>query len=162
MTPMTVFSGLAAALVALSPAAAFVEVTTVAKVAEVAEVTAHSETAARSPAAAFPEAASPVVGAPAAQPESPIDINTASAEELTQLPRVGPATAKKIVAWREENGPFTSTKELLNVDGIGERTYELIEPHVTVGGSGDSAGSAASAASAAAGAPPVASAALAD
>ena len=141
MTPMTVFSGLAAALIALSPAAAF------------AEVTAYSETAARSPVAAFPEAASPVAVAPAAQPESPIDINTASAEELTQLPRVGPATAKKIVAWREENGPFTSTKELLNVDGIGERTYELIEPHVTVGSSGDSA---------AAGAPPVAAAALAD
>ena len=135
MTPRTVFSGLAAALMALSPTVAFAEVAAIA------------------PAAVLAATASPAVEAPVAQPESPIDINTASAEELTQLPRVGPATAKKIVAWREENGPFTSTKELLNVDGIGERTYELIEPHVTVGSSGDSA---------AAGAPPVAAAALAD
>lgn len=76
------------------------------------------------------------VGASAAQPDTPIDINTASAEELTELPRVGKATAAKIVAWREENGPFTRTDELLNVEGIGEKTFQLIESHVTVGDSG--------------------------
>lgn len=76
------------------------------------------------------------VGAFAAQPDTPIDINSASVEELTELPRVGKATAAKIVAWREENGPFTSARELLNVEGIGEKTFEKIEPHVTVGGSG--------------------------
>lgn len=76
------------------------------------------------------------VGVAAAQPDTPIDINSASAEELTELPRVGKATAAKIVAWREENGPFTQTRELLNVEGIGEKTFELIRPHVTVGDSG--------------------------
>lgn len=115
MTPMTVLSGLAAALIALSPLGL-------------------------SPAAVSAGASSetgPAVEASPAQPESPIDINTASVEELTQLPRVGEVTAERIVAWREENGPFKSKEELMNVDGIGERTYELIEPHVTVGSSGD-------------------------
>lgn len=133
MTPRTVFSGLAAALIALAPAAAF---------AAAASVT---------PAVALP-AAAPAVEAAPAQPESPIDINTASAEELTQLPGVGTVTAAKIVDWREENGSFKTTRELINVDGIGEATYEKIEPHVTVGSAGGSA------ASAAAGAPPVAAA----
>ncbi len=138
MTPRTVLSGLAAALIALSPAAAF---------AEAAAVTPPAfSSPAFSPVAAAPAAVPAVERAPA-QPESPIDINTASAEELTQLPRVGPAIAAKIVAWREENGPFKTTRELLNVDGIGERTYELIEPHVTVGSAGGSAASAAAGAS---------------
>ena len=139
MTPRTVLSGLAAALIALAPAAAF---------AEAAAVTpaAFSPAAAHSPVAAV-TAAAPAVEAPGAQPESPIDINTASAEELTQLPRVGKVTAERIVAWREENGPFKTTRDLINVDGIGERTYELIEPHVTVGSAGGSAASAATGAS---------------
>ena len=81
-------------------------------------------------AAAFVALALPGVAAP--QPEKPININTATAEELTQLPRIGPVTAARIVEWREENGPFSSTEELLNVQGVGERTYERIEPHVTV------------------------------
>lgn len=70
--------------------------------------------------------------APAAQPEEPIDINTATAEKLTELPRIGTVTAARIVAWREENGPFTRIEELLNVQGIGERTFERIRPHVKV------------------------------
>ncbi len=68
----------------------------------------------------------------AAQPEEPININTASAEELMELPRVGEVTAARIIAWREENGPFAEIEELLNVQGIGERTFERIRPHVTV------------------------------
>ena len=71
--------------------------------------------------------------AAAAQPEEPININTAGAEELTELPRIGEITAARIVAWREENGPFTSIEELMNVQGIGERTFERIRPHVTLG-----------------------------
>lgn len=76
------------------------------------------------------------VGAAAAEPDTPIDINSASVEELTELPRVGKVTAAKIVAWREENGPFTSTDELLNVEGIGEKILQQIESLVTVGDSG--------------------------
>lgn len=77
--------------------------------------------------------ASAMLGVSAMQPEEPININTATAEELTELPRIGEVTAARIVKWREENGPFTSTEELMNVQGIGERVYERIRPHVTVG-----------------------------
>ena len=77
--------------------------------------------------------ASAMPGVSAAQPEEPININTATAEELTELPRIGDVTAARIVKWREENGPFTTTDELMNVQGIGERVYERIRPHVTVG-----------------------------
>ena len=69
----------------------------------------------------------------AVQPDEPININTATAEELVELPRIGEVTAARIVAWREENGPFSRTEELMNVQGIGERVYERIKPHVTVG-----------------------------
>lgn len=77
--------------------------------------------------------ASAMLGVSAMQPEEPININTATAEELTELPRIGEVTAERIVKWREENGPFASTEELMNVQGIGERVYERIRPHVTVG-----------------------------
>lgn len=69
----------------------------------------------------------------AAQPEEPINVNTATVEELTELPRIGEVTATRIVKWREENGPFSTTEELMNVQGIGERLYERIRPYVTVG-----------------------------
>lgn len=78
-------------------------------------------------------AASAVLALSAIQPDEPININTATVEELTELPRIGEVTATRIVKWREENGPFASTDELMNVQGIGERTYERIRPHVTVG-----------------------------
>ncbi len=74
------------------------------------------------------------LGAHALQPEQPININTATAEELEELPRVGKATAARIIEWRDENGPFSRVEELLNIQGIGERTFERIKPHVTVGG----------------------------
>ena len=77
--------------------------------------------------------ATAMVGVSAMQPEQPININTATAEELTVLPRIGEVTAARIVKWREENGPFAKTEELMNVQGIGERLYERIRPHVTVG-----------------------------
>ena len=76
--------------------------------------------------------ASAMLAVPAVQPEEPININTATADELTELPRIGEVTAARIVKWREENGPFSSTEELMNVQGIGERIYETIRPHVTV------------------------------
>lgn len=77
--------------------------------------------------------ATAMLGVSAMQPEEPININTATAEELTELPRIGKVTAARIVAWREENGPFAEIEELLNVQGIGERTFERVRPHVTVG-----------------------------
>lgn len=82
-------------------------------------------------------AASAMLAVSAAQPEEPIDINTATVEQLTELPRIGEVTATRIVEWREENGLFSSTEELMNVQGIGERVYERIRPYVTVEKSGE-------------------------
>jgi len=61
-----------------------------------------------------------------------ININTASVEELTQLKRVGPRYAEKIVAFRDENGPFKTVEELVNVPGIGPKTLEVNKGLITV------------------------------
>ena len=69
------------------------------------------------------------------EPAYPININTASAEELAYLPGVGPVLAERIVAWRENNGgSFASAADLLNVEGIGPVRLEEILPYITVGG----------------------------
>ena len=61
-----------------------------------------------------------------------VNINTATAEELDTLPGVGPVTAQKILDWRGSNGAFTSVDELLEIDGIGEKTLADLAPHVTL------------------------------
>ena len=53
-----------------------------------------------------------------------ININKASAEELTQLQGVGPKYAAKIVEYREQNGPFASPEDLMKIPGIGPATFE--------------------------------------
>lgn len=62
-----------------------------------------------------------------------ININTASATELEELSGVGPVTAGAIIDWRTSNGRFQSVDQLLEVDGIGEKTLAQLAPHVTVG-----------------------------
>ena len=62
-----------------------------------------------------------------------ININTATAAELTSLPGIGEAKAKKIVAYRETNGNFGSIEEIKNVSGIGDATFENIKSYITVG-----------------------------
>jgi competence protein ComEA len=57
-------------------------------------------------------------------------INSATAEELDTLPGVGPALAKKIIAYRDAHGPFTSVDQLSNVSGIGPSKLEQIKPLV--------------------------------
>jgi competence protein ComEA len=66
-------------------------------------------------------------------PAAPIDINTATAEELDALPGVGPSTAAAIVAYRQEHRRFASVDELQEVKGIGPAKFEALEPMVTVG-----------------------------
>ena len=53
-----------------------------------------------------------------------ININTASAEELTRLKGIGPSHAAKIVAYREENGPFKTPEDVIKVPGIGQKTFD--------------------------------------
>ncbi|ANM32075.1 hypothetical protein ABI59_04305 [Acidobacteria bacterium Mor1] len=62
-----------------------------------------------------------------------IDLNKASAEQLVTLPGVGPAIAKRIVAFREENGPFKRVEDLLKVRGVGEKSFQKIKGRVRVG-----------------------------
>jgi competence protein ComEA len=59
-----------------------------------------------------------------------INVNTATAEELTALPGIGQVTAEAIIAYREENGPFTSLADLDEVSGIGPATLENIAAQV--------------------------------
>ncbi|GAA1487585.1 ComEA family DNA-binding protein [Brachybacterium sacelli] len=62
----------------------------------------------------------------------PIDLNSASAAELEELPGVGPAIAQRIVEHREKNGPFASVDDLLEVSGIGPATLEEIRAQAAV------------------------------
>lgn len=71
-------------------------------------------------------------------PGFPVDLNTATVEELTVLPGIGPATARRIVKAREKNGGFVSVDDLLKVKWIGRVKLETLRPLVTVGGGGRS------------------------
>lgn len=61
-----------------------------------------------------------------------VNLNTADAAALEELPGVGPVTAEKIISWRGEHGPFTAIEELLDVDGIGPKTLAEVAPHATL------------------------------
>ncbi len=61
-----------------------------------------------------------------------MNINTADAEMLQRLPRIGPALAGRIIAYRREIGPFTSINQVVNVRGIGEKTLEKMAPWIYV------------------------------
>jgi competence protein ComEA len=60
-----------------------------------------------------------------------VDLNTASIAELTELPGIGPAKAKAIIAHREQS-PFAKPEDLRNVKGIGDALYERVKDQVTV------------------------------
>ena len=62
-----------------------------------------------------------------------IDLNQASAVQLESLPGVGEVTAARIVEYRQENGGFKKIEELMNVRGIGDRSFLRLRPLVTVG-----------------------------
>lgn len=59
-----------------------------------------------------------------------ISINTASWEEISLLPGIGPVKAKAIVSFRGENGPFAGAEDLTAVDGIGEKTVSTIAEYL--------------------------------
>jgi competence protein ComEA len=61
-----------------------------------------------------------------------VNINTASESDLETLPRVGPAMAKRIIAWRQDNGRFATVEDLMSVTGIGEKTFAELKDLVTV------------------------------
>lgn len=65
-------------------------------------------------------------------PQGMVSLNTADLAALQTLPGVGPALAKRIITWREQHGGFVSIEQLLNVSGIGEKTFEQLRELVTV------------------------------
>ena len=63
-------------------------------------------------------------------PGERIDLDNADVSEITRLPRVGPALAQRIVAWRTEHGPFGSLARLDSVPGVGAKLLDAIRPFV--------------------------------
>ena len=61
-----------------------------------------------------------------------ININRADSDKLQEIPGVGPATAQKIIEYREENGKFKSIEDIKNVSGIGSKTFESLKEYITV------------------------------
>jgi competence protein ComEA len=79
-----------------------------------------------------PPPAASTQGAAGSPPPQRVDLNTATQDQLEALPQVGPVTAQAIIAWRTENGSFTSVDELLDVTGIGDKTLAQLRPYVYV------------------------------
>lgn len=77
-------------------------------------------------------AAAPGGGGAAGGTGPKVDLNTATAAQLEQLPGVGPVTAQRIVAWREQHGRFSRVEELQEVDGIGPKTFAQLAGSVRV------------------------------
>ena len=71
-------------------------------------------------------------GSPVSTVPSKVNINTATASQLDELPGVGPSTAKRIIAYRQSKGPFSKVEDLLNVPGIGPAKLDAMRPMVTV------------------------------
>jgi len=61
-----------------------------------------------------------------------VNINTAGADQLVKLPRIGEKIAKRIIEFREKNGKFKKIQDLMKVKGIGEKTFKKFEKMLTV------------------------------
>ena len=70
----------------------------------------------------------------AADTDARLDINEMSAAQLEAIPGIGEMLAKRIVAYRDANGPFHTLEEVMNVEGIGEKKLDQIASLVKVGG----------------------------
>ncbi len=97
--------------------------------------------------AAIPTAAqqkSPAKPAPAAKaaatPGAPVNLNTASQAQLETLPGVGAKAAQRILEYRQKNGNFKKVEDLMNVKGIGEKSFLKLKPLITVTQKADPAG----------------------
>jgi competence protein ComEA len=69
-------------------------------------------------------------GAPGGASSGPISLNTATADQLDELDGVGPATAQKILEWRQEHGGFRSVDDLKQITGIGPKKFDALKDKV--------------------------------
>ena len=66
-----------------------------------------------------------------------VNINTATATQLEALPGIGPSMAQRIVTHREKNGPFKKLEDLMQIQGIGEKSFLKLRQYLTIGGQAD-------------------------
>lgn len=66
------------------------------------------------------------------RPDGPVDLNTASEEELAAVPGLGPGRARRIVYWRLERGPFRAVEDLQHIPDIGWRGLEEVRGQIKV------------------------------
>jgi competence protein ComEA len=66
-------------------------------------------------------------------PAQAVDLNQAGEQELIAIPGIGPALAKRIVEFREANGPYRRIEDVMKVKGIGEKSFQKIKPFIKVG-----------------------------
>ena len=69
---------------------------------------------------------------PAATAAAPVNLNTATAEQLATIPGVGPRMAERIIDYRQKNGGFKKIEDLMNVSGVGEKSFLKMKPLITV------------------------------
>lgn len=82
-----------------------------------------------------------IVGGTVSENSGLVDINTASLDELMLLPGLGETLALRVIAYRDENGPFQRPEDICKVSGIGSKTFAKFEKYITVGGNYEDTGS---------------------
>ncbi|HYT77527.1 MAG TPA: helix-hairpin-helix domain-containing protein [Vicinamibacterales bacterium] len=68
----------------------------------------------------------------AAAPSAPVNLNTATQAQLESLPGIGPKAAQRILEYRQKNGQFKKIEDLMNVKGVGEKSFLKLKPYLTV------------------------------
>ena len=69
---------------------------------------------------------------PVATAAAPVNLNTATAEQLESIPGIGAKTAERIIAYRQKNGGFKKVEDLMLVQGVGEKSFLKMKPLITV------------------------------
>ena len=80
----------------------------------------------------FAQSATSPADTRAPKPAVMVNLNTATVAELTTLPGVGPRLAERIIEYRQKKGPFKKIEEIMNVQGVGEKSFLKLKPQITV------------------------------